>query len=158
MSTQVPRGCRKTCLTRKMNWFSDILYPCPLILQGTEKGLSYAQFLGYPGKKKVLKHEFLRFLVRHLISSQLLLCVHHFIISCEGRKSPVRLTASFDCGDCFTLSPDGFAFSKRAYTEDKAWRKGLNGYFFPKSLMDVTAIPPFMMQRREINDKVPGIL
>lgn len=43
-------------------------------------------FLATQEKKKVLKHEFLRFLVRHLISSQLLLCVHHFIISCEGRK------------------------------------------------------------------------
>lgn len=43
-------------------------------------------FLPPQEKKKVLKHEFLRFLVRHLIFSQLLLCVHHFIISCEGRN------------------------------------------------------------------------
>lgn len=48
----------------------------------------------------------------------------------KEERSPVRLTASFDSGDCFTLLPDGFAFSNRAYTRRQSLKKRFEWLFF----------------------------
>lgn len=133
MSIQVPRGCRKACLTRKMNWFSDILHPCPLISQGTEKGLSYAQFLASPGKEESSQAWIASVsgpAPDFQPASALRPSFYHQLWRKKDLQSGSLLPLTLGIVSLSHLT--GLPCPRRLTREDKAWRKGLNGYFFPQ--------------------------
>lgn len=78
-------------------------------------------------------------------------------LAVKEERPPVQLLP-LTLGTVLLCHLTGLPFPRGLTWEDKAWRKGLNDFFFSKSLMDVTAIIPFIMQKREINDRAPGTL